>query len=258
MNEEKLGRELILKKLEETLESVDYVYAMWQCGSAAFKRVDEWSDIDVVIDVEDEKTIEVFSIIDKALESLSPIESSFGCAQPMSIGAYQKVYKLHGTSKFLVIEICAVRHSSTDKFLQREIHGDVFVHFDKKNVTEYKSIDKNEFDKKIKTLIEQIYTKFNLYQFLVDKELNRNNYIEAIAFYNNFSLGPLVDILRIKYKPYRYGFRTRYVYYDLPANIVKRLENLYFIKDNNDLKIKHEEVIKWFNETAEELRKINM
>lgn len=253
-----LKREEILKCIVASIEPLDYVYAAWQCGSAAFGRVDEWSDIDIAVDVEDDKVREIFNVTDKALETLSPIESTYECSQPMSEGAYQKVYKLKDVSKFLIVEICAVRHSAPDKFLQKEIHGEVFVHFDKKNVTKYKSIDKKEFAKKLEQRLEKIKSLFNIYQILIYKELNRKNYIEAVAFYNNFSLSLLLEAIRIRYSTYRFDFRTRYVYYDLPKEVVKKLNEFYFIKDGEDLKHKHEETIKWFNEVVEELEGIHL
>lgn len=253
-----LKREEILKCIVDSIEPLEYVNAAWQCGSAAFGRVDEWSDIDIAVDVEDDMVKEIFKVTDKALETLSPIESTYECPQPMSEGAYQKVYKLKDASKFLIIEICAVRHGATDKFLQKEIHGNAFVHFDKKNVTEYKSLDKKEHAKKLKKRLEQIKNLFNIYQILVDKEYNRKNYIEAVAFYNNFSLSLLLEAVRIRYSPYRFGFRTRYVYYDLPEEVVNKLTGFYFIKDSEDLKRKHEETIKWFNEVVGELETIDL
>ena len=36
-----------------------------------------------------------------------------------------------------------------------------------------------------------------------------------------------VELLRIVHCPQRYNFHTRYVYYELPADIVRRLEALY-------------------------------
>lgn len=249
-----LKREKILKCIVDVLKPLDYVNAMWECGSAAFGRVDEWSDIDVVVDVQDDKVEEIFKFTDEALESLSPIENSFGCPQAMSQGAYQKVYKLENTNEFLVIEICAVKQSSTNKFLQKEIHGDTFVHFDKKNVTDLKPIDKKEFAQKLKLRVEKLETVFNIYQFLVKKELNRANYIEAIAFYQGVSINPLLEALRIKYSPFRYSFKTRYVYYDLPEDVVKRLHSFYFVKDHKDLEKKHKEIETWFNEIINELK----
>jgi predicted nucleotidyltransferase len=249
-----LIRENILETIADVLQPLDYVYAMWQCGSAAFKRVDQWSDIDLIVDVEDDKVRDIFAVVDKAIQTLAPIENSIELPQSLSPGAYQKVYKLKGTSKFMVIEICAVKHSSSEKFLQREIHGEIFVHFDKKDVTNVKPMDKEQFHKTLKVRLENIEKLFKMYQILVEKELNRKNDIEALAFYQNFTLSPLVEVLRMKHSPYRYNFRTRYVYYDLPNEIVKKLEALYFITDSNDLRLKQKEVIRWFNEIVTELK----
>lgn len=254
MGEKILGREDFLKAIAEALKPLDYVYGMWQCGSSAFKRVDQWSDIDIVVDADDHKVRDVFPTIDKALEALTAIEISYECPQPMSEGAYQKVYKLEGISKFMVIEVCVVKHSGSEKFLQREIHGEVLVHFDKENLTEIKPIDEEKFYAQLNTRLENIDKLFNIYQFLIEKEINRDNRIEALAFYNNFTLNPLVEVLRMKYSPYRYSFRSRYVYYDLPKEVVKNLEDLYFITDIEDLSLKHKEAIRWFNITVAQLK----
>lgn len=252
-----LRREEILKTITEALQPLDYVYGMWQCGSAAFKRVDQWSDLDIAVDVEDDRVRDIFPVIDKALVSLAPIELSLEYPQTMSPGGYQKVYKLEGVSRFMVAEICAVKHSSSEKFLQKEIHGNVFVHFDKKNITDIKPINNEIFNKNLKTRVETLDKLFNIYQFLIEKEINRNNHIEALAFYQNFTLNPLVEVLRMKYNPYRYNFKSRYVYYDLPKNVVKKLEEFYFILDTKDLALKHKEAIKLFNDTVNDLNKLD-
>lgn len=253
-----LERKEILDNLVDALKPLNYVYAMWQCGSAAFERVDQWSDIDVVVDVEDDRVKDIFEFTDKALQVLSPIEYTYECPQIMSPGAYQKVYRLKNTSEFLVVEVCAVKHSSNNKFLHKEIHGDVFVHFDKKNVTEVKPIDKEKMVEKLILRIQQIEKLFNIYQFLIKKELNRSNDIEALEYYRNFSVNPLLELLRIRYCPYRYSFKTRYIYYDLPKDIVNKLHPFYYIKDGVDLGLKHKEVINWFNETINELKGVNL
>lgn len=254
METKRLGRDEILEAIAEALKPLDYVYGMWQCGAAAFNRVDQWSDIDLIVNVEDDRIRDVFPIVDEVLQTLAPIENSIEYPQALSPGGFQKVYKLEGTSKFMVIEVCVLKHSSTEKFLQREIHGEIIVHFDKKNITKNNPIDKEEFDRSLKVRLENIEKLFNMYQFLVEKELNRNNHIEALAFYQNFSLSPLLEVLRMKHSPYRYNFRTRYVYYDLPKEVVSRLHDFYFIKDSRALSLKHKEAVKWFNEIVGELR----
>jgi hypothetical protein len=158
----------------------------------------------------------------------------------------------------LVIEVCAVKHSSTEKFLTKEIHGDTIVHFDKCDVTKPVPLNKVEFAKTLKARIVRAEKFFNMYQFLVEKELNRKNFIEAFAFYQSYSLSLLLEMLRIRHNPYRYSFRTRYVYYDFPEAIVNRLHSFYFIKDGDELKLRHQEVIQWFKETIEELKVLNI
>lgn len=258
MKSKMLGREEILKSIVDALKPLDYVFGVWQCGSVAFGRVDEWSDLDVIVDVEDDKVEEVFKVTDKILESLSPIEDTIGVFQTVWQGAYEKIYKLKNTCKFLMVEICVVKHSSPNKFLQKEIHGDVVVHFDKRNITDIKPINRNEFAEKLKLRLQQLEKSFNMFQILVEKELNRLNYIEALGYYHNFALNPLVEVLRVKYNPFRYNFKTRYVYYDLPEDIVNRLHDFYFIKDGQDLKLKHDAIMKWFNEIINELKILNI
>lgn len=84
--------------------------------------------------------------------------------------------------------------------------------------------------------------------------MNRGNSIEALAFYRSFSLYPLVEMLRIKYDPYRYDFKTRYLYYNFPKDIVEKLEELFFISDSRDLKAKHKICVNWFNSLFYELK----
>ena len=43
--------------------------------------------------------------------------------------------------------------------------------------------------------------------------------------------GMLVEALRIKHNPVHYDFKMRYVYYELPPEVVERLVNLHFVKN---------------------------
>lgn len=84
-----------------------------------------------------------------------------------------------------------------------------------------------------------------MFQPFVLKELNRQNYVEAMGYYNSVTLRPLVELLRVKYCPPRYDFYTRYVYYDLPIDVAKRLERFFYISDPADLRVKHQEAVEW-------------
>ena len=72
-----------------------------------------------------------------------------------------------------------------------------------------------------------------------------------MAYYQGQTLRPLVEALRIRYNPIRYNFYTRYVYYELPPEVVGQLEPLFFVADLDDLRAKRETAERWFHETLD-------
>jgi hypothetical protein len=82
----------------------------------------------------------------------------------------------------------------------------------------------------------------------VQKEINRGNSLEAIDLYHNLTLATLIEILRIKHNPLHYDFRMRYVHYELPSDVIKKLESLYFVRDEKDLQKKYNEAVEWLQE----------
>ena len=57
----------------------------------------------------------------------------------------------------------------------------------------------------------------------------------------------------MRHYPYHYAFRTKYANYDLPPEVVKRLEELYFVKGPEDLKAKYRQVREWFARAVTEV-----
>jgi hypothetical protein len=55
---------------------------MWEGGAAAFKRVDQWSDIDLQVDVADDRVADTFAVIEKTLTKLSPIGLKYALPSP--------------------------------------------------------------------------------------------------------------------------------------------------------------------------------
>ena len=51
----------------------------------------------------------------------------------------------------------------------------------------------------------------------------------------------------------RHDFHARYVYYELPEAVVRRLEPLFFPSDVDDLAAKRREAEDWFHELAREV-----
>jgi small nuclear ribonucleoprotein (snRNP)-like protein len=89
----------------------------------------------------------------------------------------------------------------------------------------------------------------------VQKEINRDNFLEAVDNYLNLTLATLVEVLRMKYNPLHYEFKMRYIHYELPPEIVRRLEQFHCVRNAKDLQKKYDESTEWLHEIITELDK---
>ena len=236
----KVTREQVLQVLVENLEPLDYTQALWEGGAAAFNRQDEWSDIDLHLVVDDEHVEQVFEVVDRALESLSPIDLKYELPQPTWHGHAQAFYRLEHGGRFLIIDIVVMKLSHPEKYLETELHGQAVIHFDKASVVQPPPFDWDAHHEKLQQRLMSLKMTFDLFQFLTLKEINRGNDLEAISFYYRFTLNPLVEVLRIKHTPARYNFYTRHIHYDLPQELISDLRELVFVADLDDPDAKRE------------------
>lgn len=236
----------ITSAIVETLQPLPFVNAVWLGGSAAWKRNDAYSDIDLMIDAEDDKVDDTMRIVTELLDSRFGIEVKYDInPQPMP-GLTQAFFRLKNASRFLLIDCCILKHSAEGKLLEKEIHGEPQILFDKKGIVKAISINEAEHINKLHAKLPMMKTRFDLFQVFIEKELLRESYLDAYAYYLGFTLSPLVELLRIKYAPSFSGFGIRYLYIHLPKEIAEQVQALYFIKDGNDLKTKWQQAIEMF------------
>ncbi len=76
---------------------------------------------------------------------------------------------------------------------------------------------------------------------------------EAAAFYQSYTLRPLVEALRILHDPTRHKFHTRYVHYDFPEEDVGRLAELSFVAEAGEIAAKRGRAERWFHEILGEI-----
>ncbi len=250
-----LARKIILKVLVNALEPLDYVHAFYEGGAISHGRLDEWSDIDAYVVVDDGKVNEALAVVEKALTSLSPIKQKYEVPQPGWPGVSQAFYRLENTSEYLLIDFCILNLSAPEKFLEPQIHGPAVFYFNKKGKIKTPSLDKAEFSKKVATRLERLQARFAVFNCFVQKEIKRGNSIEALDLYHNLTLGLLVEALRIKHNPIHYDFKTSYVSYELPPKVVERLRHLYFARNEKDLQQKYREAGIWFQGTMSTISK---
>ena len=253
MNAAGIERNKLIEGLVKTLKPLSYVYAVWEGGAVSWKRVDEWSDIDMYVVCDDERVEDTFDVIERTVGSFSEIDVKFRMPEPAWHGASQVFLRLKNASPFLFLDIAVMKKSSKEKFLQYKIHGKPFVHFDKIGLVRDAPVDPERYFEQIKDRLEAMKKTFDLFQVLVLKEINRGNDIEALSYYMSYVFRPLVEVLRIKYCPWHCKFFTTYIYHEMPAEIVQRLHHLYFVSDVGALGKCREEAETWFWQTIESI-----
>jgi hypothetical protein len=252
-NGKRLSRNTIVQTLAKALAPLEYTHAFYDGGAAAFNRIDEYSDIDLYLVVDEKKVAEAFFVVEKALGSLSSIKQKFEILQSPWPGLSQAFYKLEEASEYLLIDFVVLTPKSPEKFLEPEMHGDVVFYFNKSDKIQPRSLDMETFVSKQQERLKRLRARFDMFNSFVRKEINRGNHLEAIDLYNVLTLATLVEALRIKHNPIHYEFKMRYIHYELPAQAIRRLQHLYFVKDSKDLQTKYHEATKWFYETMSEL-----
>ena len=243
-----LSRTDIISALSRDLSKISFVQAFWEGGAVAWGRVDKYSDIDAYLLVDDGQVQETFDAVEKILVSLSPIGQKYVVRQNPWPGLSQVFYRLENASEFLVLDLGILTDSSPDRYLEPDIHGKSVFYFNKKKIDQTPAIDRKAFETKSRESVQATIERFGMFSNFVEKESRRGNSLEALEYYRTLLIPSLVQALRLKYSPMHHDFRMRYVHYDLPRDVVKRLERLSFVSGRKDLETKYPRAIKWFNE----------
>jgi hypothetical protein len=190
-----ITRETLLARLRQALHEHAAVDAAWEGGSAAFARDDDLSDIDAVAVVADDAVEAVFTHTESALATLSPI--ALRLDMPPQPGYAQKFYRLRDAGEFLVIDLVLIRRSDPLLFREVELHGQGRTWFDRPGVLVERHLDRAADLESAKAQVPQLVAQFEMFQHLVLKEMRRGHGSDALAFYQAWTLRPLVEALRL-------------------------------------------------------------
>lgn len=246
-------RDAILAALRGALEPLPSVLAFYEGGAIAWGRLDAWSDIDLYVVVEDASVDDTLRVVDEALARLARIERRFPVPHPPASGTAQVFYRLEGAGPHLLVDLAVLKRSAPEKYLEPEVHGKNVVYFDKARVTEVPPLDRAAFDARMRERLERLRGRFEVFAPFVEKELHRENWLEALDAYRAIVLASLVEVLRMKHAPLHHGFGMHYVHHELPPEVVERLVHLAFVKDPSELAAKNAEASRWFHDVAADL-----
>jgi predicted nucleotidyltransferase len=242
-------RQEILACLQAKLESHPHVHALWLEGADARGTVDEFSDLDIWLDVEDGQEESVMKQIEQYLNALAPLDMAY---KKLDVHPQIKqcFFHLKNTAEFLIIDVCVQSHSREFEFGPSD---PVKAIFDKSNIIRFQE---NTEKMNILEQAKAIQSKVILYHIWVLKALKRGHWLEATAYYHECILEPLANILRLRYTPEKAEYGFKHFDRDLSKEIIDRLKKLTQVDSSAILESNLSEAIQWLNETVKELENL--
>lgn len=233
---ESINRDTIIQSLKNRFESIDQVYAFWLEGADSLNAVDQFSDLDIWVDVEDDYEDMVFQMAEDEFAKLGRLDFNFRLKHSHP-KIRQNYYHIEGTSEYLIIDFCIQCHSR-DREEVRYVEGDILefpkIIFDKADVITIVKEDREIEPDKIKELINEIKGKYMQHSRVI-KYVHRNNYPEAFIYYLKYVADPLVELLRIKYTPKYYYLHMIHISNHMPKEEIDMIEGYYKISSLEDI-----------------------
>lgn len=228
-------RRRLAHELSQELQSCSSILAVWEGGSSANATSDQFSDIDLnILHANNEDA--VFQIVEATLSSISEITHIYNEPKSLWPDLTQKVYFIKDSPKHFFVDVATFPESKPailNEFMQIDRHGKPAILFDKGGHIHSHPLDELAFLQRQRRRLNEIVEAFPVYRTTVFKELDRGNAIDAFAFYYSGMLRPLIEVMGLIYRPYRFDFGFRYLKPSLPTDLYLRIEPLFFVGNLN-------------------------
>lgn len=253
MDQARISRQQLIDTLSEGLERIDYVRAAWLGGSDTSGRTDEWSDIDLVMIVEDGRWQDCFAAVRAIVEKLGPVSHSWRMPEPAWHGHHQEFLRVTGAAPCHDLDVVVMEESTPGRFLEAERHGRPLVLFDRDGLARLAEFDRRAHEAKMAARLALLREQFPMLQVLVSRAVLRGMPAEAAALYQRMTLAPLIELLRMRHAPDRYDFGPRYLDRDLPPDLRDAVEALALPADLAELEAMQRKAVALFEATLADL-----
>ena len=228
-------RRILIERLIAGLLPLEPVRACFEGGSAATGRLDDFSDVDLVIVAPLSASEALFDTIETALSSFTAITHRWPVEPPPFPDTAQRFYFLADAPPFFAVDCVVVTETAVPQFLERERHGDPLVYFDRGGTIRARPVDQPTLAARRARRWRQLQGAVPVYAMLVDKELARNRPLEAMGFYQTL-LRALLEVLGIEHRPDRFDFGWRYVESQMPEDARRLIAHFAFVGDPETLR----------------------
>ncbi len=246
-----INRELIIDTLRKGLENNPSIFALWLEGADSTGDLDEFSDIDMVADVKDNEEDSVYKEIENILSRLGKLDLNYKSDQGSSLLKY-RIYHIENTSDHLLIDMSIQSHSRNFKFTKGNKAESPYVLFDKANVIGFKEIPEEEIRHSASERLTHIKSAF-FQRSNVRKYIKRQKFLEALLYYHQKVLRPLVELIRLKYTPLISEYHLVHISDHLPKELVDQIEELYKVASLQEIEQNLGKAEELFNKMLGEL-----
>ena len=216
------------------LRSRDDVAGCWEGGSAATGRLDEFSDIDLVVVAPLGAADAIFAAIEQAVAAVDEISHRWHIDPPPFRDTAQRFYFLAGAPRFFAIDCVILAERGIAQFLERERHGVPQVEFDRTGQIAALPLDRPALEARRSHRLAQLRGAIPVFRMLVEKELARGHPLEAFGFHQVL-LRALIELLGMQFRPDRFDFGWRYVETELPEHARQLIKHYAFVGDADAL-----------------------
>ena len=226
-----------IEKQIEALRDNPKIIALWEAGSAATGTTDQYSDLDLIAlcscDID-----EAFSLMESVMP---PITHRYIEPAGLSSDLRHRIYFHDGAPKHFFADVGVLSEDSREtlkELMVIERHGTPVVYFDDKGLIKPHPMDKTQWQSKLETRLKELEESFPIYILQVLKPLDRHQNTEAFAFFYHGLLRRLVELMGIRFRPYRYDFELRYLERDFPQKEQDAIHEYMKYVDPDDLRRK--------------------
>lgn len=247
-----INSEMIIEKLKENLEPLEYIYAMWLEGSDAVGQADQYSDIDIYVDFEDAYEHQAIEVVERILSQISRMDYKYVMDHDHP-KLRQRIYHLEGSSEYLMIDFCWQLHSRNKEefvYIKNDKIEAAKVMFDKTGVIQHKDYNEAEYAQWNTKRLEECKYRYSQHCRVI-KYVYRGNYLEAYAYYNRYVLEPLIDMLRLLYTPAHAHYYLIHISQHLPQAELDKLQLFARISSLEDIAEKIITAESWFKELVQ-------
>ena len=228
----------LIDLLRDHLVADPRVRVAWLGGSDATGRTDGLSDLDPVVVAESVDIEGVFSGIEDLLDRTIGIRHRHRFGPPTPHGHEQALYLGERTPPSLAIDlvIMDVDTETRERFIEPERHGHPIILVDRAGWFDQPTpLDRASHQVRIDRHLSELTSLHPHLMPLVEKAIQRGDWLDAITRYQNRCVKPLCDLMRIEHDPDRFDFGFRYLDRDLPDAERELLQRLAFVGSPEDL-----------------------